>query len=539
MKYKLLITLLITSFLIGFVSADCRTNWLACTGNITLPTDNQTTINSGLGYLILRLDSIGCNATYCADTSFCKNAKEECLVTNDARTLDIFITNSTNTTNGATYSGPYFYNGGEPQNIIVLKRITCLEGCESIVSKPVINICVNNSLTKINNGQGAVDSPPEIQLTAKSFNQYYNRYWTFRDENSGLFNFSANNAVLTGWCQDYSQFTLNLTTSVDLNNTIWLNTLEQPKYFLTRPTLLSRVRQDSFHILADSYYVPASDGLNYTFTLNDYTGGQFYKSVLTIIENVNDTLGNIYVEQFDESNVLYANLKPNTQYSFKITSATSTRDLGAIYLDSLNLVRSIVVSRPDMNSFTSRWDGLNISITSNYNASTLNCLINSATQTNGFFTVYSTNTTPYTMVSNSSSFNIYTATFNYAANRSIQYYTTCYTIDTVYGLRQYTSLINFQNTSQYYGGFGTLNVPATIFGIGKTKFLNLISVTIALVVAGLFSAISMGTGAIVFGMVIGLFYFIGYFITSPMTIGLIIFLAIMIKLSENRFGVVT
>jgi hypothetical protein len=192
-----------------------------------------------------------------------------------------------------------------------------------------------------------------------------------------------------------------------------------------------------------------------------------------------------------------------------------------------------------MNAFTSRWDGLNISITTNYNASTLNCLINSATLTDGFFTVYSTNTTPYTMVSNSSSFSIYTTTFNYAANRSVQYYTTCYTIDTVYGLRQYTSLINFQNTSQYYGGFGTLNVPDSIFGIGKTKFLNLISITIALIVAGLFSAVSMGTGAIVFGMVIGLFYFIGYFITSPMTIGLIIFLAIMIKLSENRFGVVT
>lgn len=535
MKYEVIILLMLS----GMVAADCTTSWVACTNNITLPTND---LSGGSQFYVLDLNSIMCNATYCGSQQLCKNAKGECLVNDSARNVEVFITNSTDTTNGATYTGPQYYDQDETKHYIIVKRITCLSGCPTISSTPTIKLCVNNTIQKISSNSGPVGSPDFLAVRASDFNMNYNRYWTFRDDvTNNLYNFSLNNsgATLTAWCDSYTQATFNLTTSVNPSNSLWINTLQQPKFFLNRVGLISRIREDSPFILGDNYYVQSQNGLNYTFILVDYTGGQFYKSTLTITENVNDSIGNIYVAQFDQSNIIKANLRPNTQYSFKVTSSTSTRDLGAVYLDGDTLQHNVVVSRPDVLPFTSRWDGLNISITSNYDTQTITCAILSTTLVDASLSVFSTNTTPYTLIAVSNASSVLSSTLTVNANRSIIYYAKCFTSDSVYGVRERTQQINFQNTSQYYGGFGSLTVPDTIFGVSKTKFLNIASVAVALTVAGLFSAVSMGTGAVVFGVVIGLFYFIGYFITSPMTIGLIIFLAIMIKLSENRFGVVT
>ena len=524
MRYEIIILLLLG----GMVSATCQTQWDYC-GTFTLPNildpyyDGHAYISTPKYNIILDTNS--------------KNILGEYYVYENYSNVYMSITNVTSgwvidgynpSFSGIRLSTNNSNNTGQTQSSTVK---ICLTG-----------IGYNNNFTTIppHFCVGGWSCEDQRNIAMSEFTQYYRRLWTFRsDASNSIYNFTGHTAQLNVWCNDYSQATINLTSTVGSQGNYTIQTIQQPKFFLIVDNLIPRVRQDSQNFLADNYYVQTGDGLNYTFTLQDYTGGQFYKGYLTITETVNDTVGNIHVQQFDQSNIQYVNLRPNIQYDFRVSNDVSLRDLGPVYLDPFTTNRNVVVTRPSLTSLASRWDGLNISITNNYDLSSITCTISSNSFTNGYFLVYWTGSSPYTLVSNTSAPLIQSATLTYTGNNSLQYYCTCYTNDAVYGERRVTNLVSFQNSSQYYGGFGKLSIPSNILGISKVRFLNIASVSISLLVAGLFSAISMGTGAIVFGMTIGLFYYIGYFITSPMTIGMIVFLGIMIKLSENRFGVVT
>lgn len=518
MKYSLLILLL----LVGNAAATCQTFYDYC-----------WTFNLPEGADVTEFYS-----TPSTDILAATNIQGEFYLDQNLQTIYVNVSNGASTkvwegwnavTAGISAQHYLYFNssGAIPPAGVKSNVTVCLNGSDTIDLLP--------DATLISYPVGAGFS----EMSLDKFAEYYRREWTFKDNNNQVFNFTNTTAVLNAWCDTYSQVSLNLTDVVGDDGVLTVQTLEQPKFFLYYEDNLPRIRQDRVNFLLDNYYISSTPGANYTFTLVDYTGGECYQSYLSILSNINDVIGKVHVQQFDQSNIQYANLEPEMQYTFNVDCTTSFRNLGPVYLDGVNVDRNVVVSNPTLNPLASRWDGLNISISSNYNTVLVTCVVGSTSLTDVSFLLYSTNTTPYTLIGEENASDVLTATLSQAGNRSLQYYADCYTSDTTYGVRERTQLINFQNSSLYYGGFGTLTLPDTIFGLSKTRFLNLTSVSIALIVAGLFSAISMGTGAVVFGMTIGLFYYIGYFITSPMTIGLIIFLGIMIKVSENRFGVVT
>jgi hypothetical protein len=536
--------ILIFLLLAGMVSATCETTWDYC-GTFNLPN-----VNSGIytpclpgdtcpvgysNYLYLELPD---NNTY-------NKYGNQYILTNAS---NVYI-NVVNASTGWDVKGllPAGYAAG---GIVLTTNNSNNYAAPTYAS---ITLCLNgtynNGYPKVTLGSLPVCATGVFcaGITThylSEFTQYYLRNWTFRDEiNNNLYNFTKQNATLTAWCPDYTQAVYNLTV-LGNGGSLAFKFKERPKFSLminnTNFISIPRIRDDMQYDLTDNYYVPQASGLNYSLVLADYTGGQFYGSELTIVANINDTLGNIHVQHFDQSNVQTVNLLPNNQYKFIVSTNLSTRDLGPVVLDSSTTVKYVIVSTPDIASGGNIWDGLNMTVTQDSNGLNMVCTIQSAYTTTGYFSLYNTSTNPYTLITWATPANGRDLAFTIPFPNGLDtYYYECDTNDTTNGLHFKSGLVMPRNSSMYYSGFANLSIPSSILGIGKTKFLNLMSVCISIVVAGLFSAISYGTGGIVFAFTLMIFYFIGYFTTTQLTIGMIVVLACMIKLAENRFGVVT
>lgn len=541
-KYSLIVLLLMARCVVG----DCYTGFDYCM-NYTLPMKAECQSYPGCSYVSVHRIyfnlPFSCSPT-CQNTLLCKNMFNECYFAQGLQNVYVSIMNSTDIQ--AQVLG---VNDGErnpSQNYtleVVESTATCnmWEGDNNCSFPAYLSVCINGSATTYAHpyfhNYPLVGGSSEI-ITAKvaDFTPYYHRIWTFRsDYNNSIFNFTKRNANLSAWCDSYSLITINLTAAMKTNQNISIQTIQEPKYSLYLDNLQPRVRQDKDHFLSDDYYVPDTKGSNFTFILVDVSGGEFYNGELKVTDTINDTVGFLSIQQFDSSNTQYINLIPEHDYKLTVSSPTSSRDLGANFLSAASLTKYVIVSRPTLNPNGNKWDGLSIDITGNYTVPSISCGITSVDYVLTTFNITYSNGTSIGDWSSSGTTVGYTETI---PTNQVNYNVRCGAYGTDGLFREYATTVVLRNESVYYSGLGNLTFPGQIMAIDSSMFLSLVSLAVILIVAGLFSAVSMGTGAIVVSITALLFYFIGFLDTTPMTIGMIISLAVMLKLSENRYGVV-
>ena len=411
--------------------------------------------------------------------------------------------------------------GSRPQGYIEL----CLNAT-AVITHPIMH-----------DGDPTGALPTQTPSKGDDFTQNYARNWTFRDESDGsVYDFSSENATLKVWCDNLDEFEINLTDVVGTGGSLTIYTLEKPKYFLNLNLNPSRIRQDKGIQLVDGFYITTAAADLYTLRLVDYTGGQFYKSTLSIQGTVNDALNNIHVEEFPTDNIIYAYLQNNTQYKI-LLDGVDDRDLGQMYVTDEDLARDIVVTKPSFSNFTYRWDGLIISFTEDWANSNVGCNFNSTTTTACSMEVYNITGSDYILdyASGESSGTNVALTFT-VDNNTDQYIVRCIANDTTYGLRDKEVKIEMWNETGFFKSF-ELNIPDKIVGVSRAFFYKMLALTLILTAGGIFSTHTMGTGAVVMSGVLAFTVYINWFPVSQWFVGFIAFMSFMIKLSEGRQGV--
>lgn len=375
-----------------------------------------------------------------------------------------------------------------------------------------------------------------VNLQQSEFTARYRRNWTFRNETSNaLYDFTGTNSTLKAWCNDYSEFEMNLTELVGSGGSLTVQTLGRPKFFLTAGDISARVRQDTPYLLRDDYYIPDVSGSQYTFTLQDYTVGDCKESTLAIQRSIADELKNIHVEQFEQDYIIRPFLENNTQYKTILYCTDSTRDLGPMYIVDSDLTKTILVTRPDLGDFQYSYQGVTIDITKDWGASQVGCSIESEVTTTGYFEVYN-----YTGSGSTTLDHVGTPTtgtsisFTYTVgDQNGTYNIKCAVNDTTYGLREVNELMFLRNDSAMYEGFD-LDTPSTIAGLSREFLFNFISLVAVIGVLGLFSQENLGTGALIGGMMAVGVWYVGWLAVAQVAIAVVIFWAVFIKLSEGK-----
>lgn len=380
-------------------------------------------------------------------------------------------------------------------------------------------------------------------LNPSRFIEYYYRNWTFRDDlTAGLYSFLVTNSTLTVTCPIYPEFKINLTELG--NGSKVIQTLERPRYSAVvqkgAVTYQPRIRQDAEYFLLDNYFLTnrTDTAQTYSFTLQDYTGGQFYKSTVAFKTTINYTWGNVHVEQFGVDNIVYPLLQNTSNYKVVVSNNISTRDLGQVYLKGTETNKNIIVTRPDLSDTKGKWEDLNLSITSNYDYGQFTCLYyDTNTITVAEFWVYNSTSNGLVQDYYTNSTSASGSLTYQALNLSAPYYGVCKVTDAL-GVREVKELFNFRNTGAIYKGFD-LNLPNNLMGVSKATFYKVVALMITIVFGGLFSMMTMGTGAIVATITMSFFNYIGWLDVPTWFVTLLVFLAIAFKLSENRGGVQT
>jgi len=424
----------------------------------------------------------------------------------------------------------------------ILRCMSCTAPCSSQATSHLI-VCLNgtrdfNYNTSSRQGGVNYNSTPQT-VTLTDFTKLYTRNWTFRDETTNqLYNFTGSNSTLKTWCDAYSEFSINLTDKIGDGGSIIVQTKETPKFFATVNSQIERVRQDPQQRLYDNYYLTTSHTDPYTLTLQDFTGGQFWGSTLKIYKSINDTLGIVHSEQFPIDGIVTPSLINNTQYKFVVVGDTSTRDLGGIFIRDDNTVRNIIVTQPDFSQYLNTWRGLTISLTQDYDTSTVGCTMNSTLTENVVFTVKNITSDEYVYDYNVTGDGTNVVLSYTITDNNGSYYLCCSAHNSVEGIRSLCQVVNVRDLDAIQYGFD-LNLPERVLGVSRATVYKLVSIAILVIVAGIFSQQSYGTGSLVTASCLSFFYYIGWFPIPQIMVAFIWTLAIFTKISEGRKGVPT
>jgi hypothetical protein len=270
----------------------------------------------------------------------------------------------------------------------------------------------------------------------------------------------------------------------------------------------------------------------FQFRLLDYSGGEYYKSLLELHKTVNNQDEIISSERFQQDNILYTGLQNNTQYKI-VVKGESTQDLGYLYISDLDFTRDVFLSQPTLGDTQNNWLNTNISITTDYGNVQVGCRILTEYTTTGYFNVWnkSGNTWALDYSTTSTGKNIVFSKTVYDNNGT--YRVQCAANDTTYGLRNIDQTVFLRNETAIYKGFD-LNLPNVIAGVSRQTMYKILAVTVILITATLFSAVSMGVGAIAMAAMVLLFDYVGWYDMPSILIGVIAFTAIFLKLSERE-----
>ena len=397
-------------------------------------------------------------------------------------------------------------------------------------------ICVNGTSTNYRGGIGAnyVEIIPEISLNINNFTKLYTRNFTFLLESTGAnYNFAGTSTNLNVWCPSLTSYDINLTSSISAQNTYYIQTLDEPKISVQVNNNPSRTRQDVEQQVFDNFIISNSMlSDKFQFRLLDYSGGEYYKSLLELHKTVNNQDEIISSERFQQDNILYTGLQNNTQYKI-VVKGESTQDLGYLYISDLDFTRDVFLSQPTLGDTQNNWLNTNISITTDYGNVQVGCRILTEYTTTGYFNVWnkSGNTWALDYSTTSTGKNIVFSKTVYDNNGT--YRVQCAANDTTYGLRNIDQTVFLRNETAIYKGFD-LNLPNVIAGVSRQTMYKILAVTVILITATLFSAVSMGVVAIAMAAMVLLFDYVGWYDMPSILIGVIAFTAIFLKLSERE-----
>jgi len=372
-------------------------------------------------------------------------------------------------------------------------------------------------------------------LSENDFTKYYSRNWTFKDElTNNLINFTNHTSNLEVLCPTLSSFDINLTSRIPDGGSIIIQTIELPRNILSIDDFGQRVRQDNDYQLQDTFYALSSStgAENYQFILQDYSGGDCFKSNLVITKTIDDNVEIVHNEKFEQDNIVRAYLTNNTYYGIDLFCSNSTRNLGSMLIVDDDLSRSVFVSRPDFGGYPFLWDSATLWLTQNLSIPSVGCTVNSTESTRGYFEVYNVSssgalTKDYYATSTGTTIQFSKT----VGDLNGTYLIHCAVNDTTYGLRETKWKITFEWLKVNPANMGT---PATILGLSSRFFYNAVSIVLMVGILALFSAESMGTGAII-GVSVGVgLYYIGWWTVPMEFVGFIFFTGIFIKTREFR-----
>jgi len=516
-------TLLIIILLTTTVNARCRTSEDYVI-NITLPSSSPTRINLAT-FLI---GDTSCYQIGTGDNKIYQNVLKECYLDGlSPSNYNIKIVNGTSLWN---------ITGIQNTAALLLETITvCFGSCPSHAGYVEIRL----------NGTGlahtlvfqpekpystliSVDNPSE-------WTKHYLRKWTYRDETTNnLFNFTQNPSTMNVYCDSSSTFTINLTNEVGDGGSTVIQTKERPRYSVNVNTIPPRIRQDSDTQINGNYYLTNNSNTTteYIFTLQDYTGGNCYTSTLKIRKIINDTVGLVDVQKFSQDNLIKSALINQTNYGFTVECSDLTRNIGSIVLDDTDTARNIIISTPEFTGYNERWGNLSITTNTDYDTSTITCLIQHPTTLAGYYRVYnwSNNNKTLDYTTTSSGTNI---TFTYTSNNiNNTYWIECGTSTFNSGISR---LINIRNDSAYFGGFN-IPGPNKILGLNREFIFSISAGVLAVILISLGSGVTYTLYAIV-SMLFGIFMWYVGWLPEPYGFYItLLFLAIMLHLIRRRKG---
>ena len=515
---KPILTLIIIIFLATSASASCRTYYDYCI-NISLPNDNITGLPGAPDEVLIWFDDF-INET---------NLENEIILFDNYTNVYTEMHNSSET----GYKG--IYNSVlDSRNYLVALRGNNTDG----IGTPAYTIiCLNGSdeyYSAFSNLAGEAGRKRE-NPSKTDFTKYYRRNWTFKSQvDASVWDFTNQDTELTVWCPTLSDFTINLTDVVAAAGTLTYQTLEQPKNIISVDGGSNIVREDNDNFLKGDFYITnQTQGIEYTFALKDYTGGDFYQSTLSIYKTINDKLVPIHVERFDQSNTLTVLLLNRTQYTIKVENSDgSVRDLGNLYLTE-DTDKNIIVTQPNVGSYAYSYQDTTIDITKSWDNSILGCNINGTVTLAAFFDVQNVTGSTREQIANSYTSGKQISFTTAIPDRNMTYMVKCGYNQTPYGLVYREEMISLRNETDKYLGFD-LNLPNTVMGISMDFVYGIISLVIMLVFMALFSSISFGVGAVVTGIAAVFLKWVGWLDTPWSLVMLILFLGIFLQVRKDR-----
>jgi len=535
---KLLKTVFLVVMLASLADATCETRWDICV-NKTFTQGLTASTNYVIDMSSIRCEITpvvgGGTTTSCNSTTIQKNIEDEYYYSNTHNLTNWNVTVDVSGFSLAPLTTPYMDTTNEKIKV----GVGAADGAPKRIT---VTACTNGTRDKWTYTETDNADDATLSISETDFDVYYRRNWTFRDESgNSLFNFTGRNSTLSVWCNDFSEFELDIPSNISSGGDITIQTRQLPKFFADVATTPSRIRQDSENQLKDNYYLATSTATSdlHDFTLQDYTGGDFYLSTIKIRRSIGDTVGFIHVERFQQDNKISAVLLNNTQYSIDV-EGTSLRNLGPLFIESSDTTHNVIVTTPDFTDYTQRWSDLTIAISSDYDNGQVSCGINSTELVTGEFNVYNVTSSGYDLdYTDSTTTEALDIGFSYAVpdiNGTYRVY--CEATGSKYGLRSLERIIHFRNESAIYRGFD-LDFGSTIWGISRSFMYKLVAFFFLTVVCGLFSARTYSKGALAYAGMLSLFWWVGWTDLTQSLVGLLAFLAIMLALGANRRGLIT
>lgn len=381
-----------------------------------------------------------------------------------------------------------------------------------------------------------------VNLTNSSLTSNYNEYWLeLRNESAGnLIDPSKyTSLVLDVYCLDYAPDHLDLKS---LNrSSVLLYTKERPLFNSIKDGTFYRKYRSLFSSETIKLFFISNSTPFYTedFALEDYVG-HWDDSYLQVYLKVNRTLERVAQDQWYRLSVTGISLANLSYVQYVLIDNSNGTNIIAWDLITGSRTNAgsnpiyITIKDPDVGDAKNYSNGVTAGFASSYNASTVQVSFTSTEYvTSEYFSVRKFNqSTRYydylynvTVANPGTSGNIVYVVPEVNATYSVQA-----SFTTALGTSPIADLLPIRQTSAVPPYYDSLGLPVSLFGVEKDTWYTLGSMVLVTASATMFDAINVGTGGIVFVLVIGLTWTFGWF--RDMTSGVVVFLFIMAVIYE-------
>jgi len=405
-------------------------------------------------------------------------------------------------------------------------------------TKSNVVVYLGGDLVKYNYTSTNMTPNSTIEVHEDDLNQTNTLYRiNLKNERGGTWDISQNNinsTTLSFTCGEYGKSEIDI---LNINKTsirvpikktpdrliMHLTYTDGNKYF--RSFIPSSSTENISMYLID---VSTDTAVFMTFTLQDLTG--FYtNSTIRFLTYVNEKLSEVTSDVFDVSNTVQCYLIKDKRYYIRLEGEGTTKQIGWLYVSSSDTEKTITITDVEIES-SSPYGDVSFAFVTDYNNSQVALhYVDLSNQTNSVtFKVY-----------NSSGSELYSGTEEsqdtsiiYTVPKVNETYILKAIIDhSVYGIINETRMIDFREPGRKVIN---LDLPDSILGLSSTNWYRLSSIFLIGFAGMLFGATVSGVGAL---MMVGLAYFfvyLGWISISSITMGIMLVVAVLHKLSERR-----